>query len=240
MPDEAAVPVAGGAVAAVAAAGGNVAVVAVAAAVGNGSVAAMAAADGNVAVAPDSSGAPRTYVIHHYPAHLIEHWTQEDGRGVTLRPVLPQDDLLAQAFFRALSPESRHSRFFISLSEIPARMLAQLTNVDYVRHMALIAQTVVYGREFQIGEARYVVADDGTSAEFAIAVADDWQGAGIGSRLLRALENAARAAGLARLTGDVLGENRKALDFMRQRGFTVQSNREDARLAQVNKVLGPA
>lgn len=216
MPDEAAVPVAGGAVAAVAATGGN------------------------VAVAPERGGVARTYMIHRYPAHLIEHWTQEDGRGVTLRPVLPQDDLLAQAFFRALSPASRHSRFFISLSEIPARMLAQLTNVDYVRHMALIAETVVYGRELQIGEARYVVADDGTSAEFAIAVADDWQACGIGSRLLRALENAACAAGLARLTGDVLGENRKALDFMRQRGFIVQPNREDARLAQVHKVLGPA
>lgn len=106
--------------------------------------------------------------------------------------------------------------------------------------MALIAETVIYGRELQIGEARYIVADDGASAEFAIAVADDWQGAGIGSRLLRALENAARGAGLARLTGDVLGENRKALDFMRQRGFIVQPNREDARLAQVHKALGPA
>ena len=33
---------------------------------------------------------------------------------------------------------------------------------------------------------------------------DDWQTSGIGSRMLRVLESAARAAGLTRLTGDVL------------------------------------
>ena len=68
--------------------------------------------------------------------------------------------------------------------------------------------------------------DGVTQAEFAIAVADHWQAAGVASRLLRLLEKAARAAGVARLTGDVLGSNRRALDFMRQRGFVTHPNRE--------------
>ena len=179
----------------------------------------------------------RTYTIHRYPAHLIEHWALEDGRAVTIRPVLPQDDVLVQAFVKGLSAESRYSRFLVGLQELPPRLLAQFTNVDYEGHMALIAETIVYGRELQVGEARYVVDADGMAADFAIAVADDWQAAGIGSRLLRALENAARSAGLARLTGDVLNTNRKALDFMRQRGFTVRINREEPRLVRVEKVL---
>ena len=168
---------------------------------------------------------------------LIEHCSLEDGRGVTIRPVLPQDESLAQAFVRGMSAQSRYKRFLVALEELPPALLARFTNVDQQQHLALLAATVVYGKELQIGEARYVIEADGTSAEFAIAVTDDWQTAGIGSRLLRALEGAASAAGLARLTGDVLADNRKALDFMRQRGFTVRPNREEARLRRVEKAL---
>ena len=188
-------------------------------------------------VAPAAGGAAGTRSSHPYPAHLIEHWALEDGRAITIRPVRPQDDALAQAFFRQLSPESRYSRFLTSVGDLPPRLLAQLTDVDQEKHLALIAGTVVYGRELQVGEARYVVEADGCSAEFAIAVADDWQVAGIGSRMLRALEKSARGAGIARLTGDVLGSNHKALDFMRQRGFVARSNREESRLMRVEKVL---
>jgi acetyltransferase len=120
-------------------------------------------------------------------------------------------------------------------------MLVYLTDVDHVRHVGLIAVTQVYGRQVQVGEARYVIEaaspDRLTQAEFAIAVADDWQGAGVGSRLLRMLEKAACAAGIALLTGDVLGSNHKALDFMRQRGFATHPNRDEARLVRVKKNL---
>ncbi len=180
----------------------------------------------------------------NYPSRLTETWHLEDQRSVTIRPVLPQDAVLTRAFVRQLSPESRYSRFLVSLSDLPQSMLSYLTDVDYVRHMGLIAVTQVYGRQVQVGEARYVIepplADGATSAEFAIAVADDWQAAGVGSRLLRTIENAARAAGVAQLTGDVLGSNRRALDFMRQRGFITYPNREEARLVRVKKDLLPA
>ena len=177
----------------------------------------------------------------NYPAQLTETWHLEDQRSVTIRPVLPQDAALTRAFVRQLSQESRYSRFLVSLSDLPQSMLSYLTDVDYVQHMGLIAVTQVYGKQVQVGEARYVIepqSHDGlTQAEFAIAVADHWQAAGVGSRLLRVLEKAARAAGVARLTGDVLGSNRRALDFMRQRGFVTHPNREEARLVRVEKNL---
>lgn len=176
-----------------------------------------------------------------YPAHLVETWPLEDQRSVTIRPVRPQDDVLTRAFVRQLSTESRYGRFLVSLSDLPPAMLAYLTDVDYVQHMSLVAVTQVYGKPVQVGEARYVIeaqtADGRTSAEFAIAVADDWQAAGVGSRLLRALEKAARTAGVAQLTGDVLGSNRRALDFMRQRGFITHPNHEEQRLVRVEKNL---
>lgn len=176
-----------------------------------------------------------------YPAHLTDRWTLEDGRVVTIRPICPQDDVMAQDFVRGLSMESRYNRFLVGLAELSAPLLAYLTDIDYINHLALVAETQVYGRALLVGDARYVVdSRSGASpdtAEFAIAVADDWQAAGIGSRLLRNLESAARTAGIARLTGDVLGSNQKALDFMRQRGFSAHTNRAEARLMQVEKLL---
>lgn len=186
---------------------------------------------------PPVAGPPR----RNYPTRLTETWHLEDQRCVTIRPVLPQDAALTRAFVRQLSQESRYSRFLVSLSDLPQPMLAYLTDVDYVRHMGLIGVTQVYGKQVQVGEARYVIeplsVDGVTQAEFAIAVADHWQAAGVASRLLRVLEKAARAAGVARLTGDVLGSNRRALDFMRQRGFVTHPNREEARLVRVEKNL---
>lgn len=185
--------------------------------------------------------AAHTRTLRRYPTHLIDRWTLEDGRVVTIRPVLPQDRDLLQDFVRGMSDESRYNRFLVGLAELSASLLSYLTDIDYIHHLALVAETQVYGRPLLVGDARFV-ADTRTgamanSADFAIAVADDWQAAGIGSRLLRNLESAASAAGIACLTGDVLGSNQKALDFMRQRGFSAHTNRDEARLMRVEKLV---
>ncbi|MBL8383926.1 MAG: GNAT family N-acetyltransferase [Burkholderiales bacterium] len=195
--------------------------------------------DTAIAAAPDAG--TRTYTIHRYPTQLIDRWELEDGRVVTLRPVLPQDGALEQDFVRGLSAQSRYARFLASVTELPPRLIAYLTAIDYVRHLALVAEVTVYGTPLLVGDARYVLdapaAGAAVGADFAIAVADDWQASGIGSRLLRGLEGAARAAGVARLHGDVLGSNRKALAFMTARGFSVRPHPEEARLVRVEKDL---
>jgi len=58
-----------------------------------------------------------------------------------------------------------------------------------------------------VADARYVLDDSGVTAEFAIAVADDWQHAGLGRELLLRLADHARAHGVLRLHGDVLWDN---------------------------------
>lgn len=178
-----------------------------------------------------------TYVIHRYPAHLIDRVTLADGRSITLRPVLPQDQAMARSFVRQLSPESRYARFFAGFPELSQSMATYLTQVDYTRHLGLIAETVDDDREVQIGEARYVVADDAGGAEFAVAVDDQWQGSGVGAKLMDALERAARSAGISRLYGDVLAMNRKARAFFERRGFVCETNPDDATLLRATRVL---
>ena len=82
------------------------------------------------------------------------------------------------------------------------------------RQVALAAlATTDDGLPRLLAEARYVVGDDG-AAEFALAVADAWQGQGMGRALLLRLAAHARTEGLGVLHGTVVPGNEPMLRLM--------------------------
>jgi acetyltransferase len=109
--------------------------------------------------------------------------------------------------------------------------------IDYSRDMALAATTMLGGAETLIGVARYVRDKDKPSAEFAIVVADPWQGRGIGGRLLAKLADVARRRGLKRLHGEILAINRPMLGLVRKLGFTLQRHDQDPTLTHATLEL---
>jgi len=171
------------------------------------------------------------YRIHRYPSTLIERVELADGRAVIMRPVLPQDAEPLDALVQSLSPASRRLRFHGGLRHLPAQALRALTTVDYERHLALVAEPRCDDGPLQsarlVAEAR-VVLDDSGVAEFAIAVADAWQGAGLGRALLAQLARHARSRGISRLDGRVLADNARMLALMRRLGAEQRSDPDDA------------
>lgn len=176
---------------------------------------------------------PYFNLVQSYPLHLTRNVTLPDGANITIRPIRFEDAAIEQEFVRKLSNESRYFRFMDSLRELSPRMLSHFTQVDYDRHMALIAVATVDGREAESAVARYVVADDSTSCEFAIVVADQWQRRGVGTLLMRALMDAARKRGLDLMHGEVLAGNQKMLNFMQRLGFRASFDAGDPRLMRV-------
>jgi acetyltransferase len=172
-----------------------------------------------------------------YPFDLVDVWHARDGERVLVRPVHPQDLELVQAFVRQLSPESRYNRFHGALKELTPGMARWATHVDYDRHLALIAVVYRDGREIEIGAARYVVQADGETAEFAVAVADAWQGRGVGARLLGYLVRVAAGRGLRWMEGEVLAANRGMLALARRLGFDYRKPHRDAHLVKVSRRL---
>ena len=158
--------------------------------------------------------------IHPYPSHLVARMQMGDGTDIVLRPIRPEDAEIEDAFVRNLSPQSKYFRFMQALRELTPEMLVRLTQIDYDRELALIAVVPQGGRDIEIAVARYGMNPDGMSAEFAIVVADAWQGKGIGTRLLGMLMVAAKAKGLKSLEGEVLAENAPMLALVRRLGFT--------------------
>jgi RimJ/RimL family protein N-acetyltransferase len=87
-------------------------------------------------------------------------------------------------------------------------------HIDFVNHVALVAEINEGSKRAIIGGGRYIVTAAG-EAEVAFVVVDAYQGQGIGALLTRHLVGLARAAGLKQLAADVLPENlamRKVLD----------------------------
>jgi acetyltransferase len=173
--------------------------------------------------------------IEPYPAHLARDLQLADGRRVTLRPIRPEDAQREQSFVRNLSSESRYFRFRQGMVELTPRMLVRFTQIDYDREMAFIA----VDDTTEIGVARYVINRDERSCEFALVVADAWQGKGIGTALMTALIEVARAKGLHLMQGEVLAENGKMLALMHHLGFSVRPHPDDGALRWCELELSP-
>ena len=149
---------------------------------------------------------------------LHERFRLRNGEQVLIRPVRPSDADAEQVFVRSLSPTSRLLRFHLGIRELAPETLRAFTNVDERRHVAVVAQQGGPGGRI-VADARYVRDDgDDTSAEFAIAVADEWQGRGLGRHLMRRLLDHAAAHGVRRMWGHVLYENPRMLAMVREAG----------------------
>jgi acetyltransferase len=172
-----------------------------------------------------------------YPAELVRHLTLRDGARVVLRPIRPEDRQIEKEFVHNLSDQSKYFRFMSALRELNEAMLNRFTQIDYDREMALIAVVCENGLETEIGVARYIVSADGSSCEFALAVADAWQHRGVGSILLRSLIDAARARGLKVMEGMVMAENHKMLALMAAFGFGIRAEPGNASVKLVSKQL---
>jgi acetyltransferase len=83
----------------------------------------------------------------------------------------------------------------------------------------------------------YVMNPDGKSCEFALVVADEWQGKGIGTRMMKELINAARQRGFEAMTGEVMAENVAMLKLVGELGFTLSEDPEDHTIRLVSKSL---
>ena len=141
------------------------------------------------------------------------------------------------AFLTGLSPESRHNRLLGGTIRITREYVERLTTVDFSRDMALAAALMLEDREVLIGVARYVLEAQGQACEFALVIADAWQGRGIGRRMMEMLIAIARERGLERIYGDVLSTNQPMLAFCRKLGFALGRNPADATVTRATLAL---
>ncbi len=153
-----------------------------------------------------------------------------DGSSIQLRALRSDDKEGLLDLFSRLSRRSVYFRFFRHKEWLSLHELARFTELDFVREVALAAVRREGEKERILGIGRYAVIEDGSGpparAEIALAVADDYQGLGIGTLLLEHLTAIARARGITEFQANVLGENNRMMDLFAHSGFRARRSLE--------------
>jgi acetyltransferase len=126
-----------------------------------------------------------------------------------IRPLHAADAERVQDFVRRLSPQSRRERYFSAIRELTPRQLERTTQPHDPRDLSLGA----FHADALIGVAEYA------AGEFGVAVADEWQGSGLGRELLRRLVAHAEHQSAPALHGLVNAGNRAMLRLAASFGF---------------------
>jgi acetyltransferase len=169
---------------------------------------------------------PRHLIIAPYPNQYESDWMLRDGTPVLLRPMKPEDEPLVSDFLKKCSEETIFFRYFKLIKNWTHEMLIRFTQNDYDREIGLMAIGQPPGPEIMMGVSRMVMAADRSTAEFAVIVADPWQGKGLGPKLVERITEIAREQGVKLLHGDVLAQNQPMLEMVKRLGFSIQKDTE--------------
>lgn len=136
--------------------------------------------------------------------------TVEEGVRIRVRPLGPSDAGTLKYGLERLSPKSSYHRFLSARTGATDAEVHYLVHPDQVNHLALGAEVVGLEGDLHsgVGVARSIfLPGTGDMAEYAVAVADDFQGLGIGTLLLERLSAWAYRTGVRRWLGVQLAMN---------------------------------
>jgi len=162
-------------------------------------------------------------VITPYPTKYVVPWRMQDGTEVLLRPIEPEDEPLEHEMLTTLSEESLRGRFFQVIKNITHEMLTRYCNIDYDREMALVGEVREGDKRRIIGIGRLISEPDFKKGEFAVVVHDDYQGRGLGYKLVDMLIGVGHEKGLEKIFGIVLTENKAMIRICEELGFSTKN-----------------
>ncbi len=151
----------------------------------------------------------------------------KDGRNVCVRAIRPEDKTTLLESFSRFSEASVYKRFHGSKRHLTDEELKFYTEIDYLHHMALVAS--LDENDQIVGGGRYIAHDTSQpprSAEIAFAVADNFQGLGVGTIMLKHLIIIARDVGIGTFEADVLAENSAMIRVFKKSGLLMSKDHE--------------
>jgi acetyltransferase len=187
------------------------------------------ALDARIRVAKPAQEGSRRLAIRPYPKRLEKEASLADGRAFRLRPIRPEDEPLIHEMLAKSTTEDLRLRFFAPLKRLSPLLAARLTQIDYDREMAFVAE-----RDGAILGAVRISADpDNIEAEYAVFVRSDMKGKGLGYLLMQEMIAYAGSRGIRAVTGKVLRENTTMLRMANELGFVRRRDSEDPGIVEV-------
>jgi len=178
-------------------------------------------------------------VISPYPKKYENWWTTRKGQEVLLRPIKPEDEPLWLEMFQSFSEESIRYRFFQVIKDTPHEVRVRYCNIDYDREIAIVAELTEGGKRKFLGVCRVSLESDGKSGELAIIITDEYQGAGLGSKIVDYAIEVASDMHVERIYSFMLPDNYRAQALMRKMGFDLESLEDGTVRASLDLTEGP-
>jgi acetyltransferase len=155
----------------------------------------------------------------------IQAWTK-DGRPISIRPLSRADAPLIEGLFKSLSPRSIFFRFLRNWKKVPPEVIGYFTNIDCELNVAMVALEKGQPKERIVGLCGILRKPGSERGEFAVVVCDEWQGIGVGAKLVAESLPLAKALGMKDLWGIISPENSTMIAMASKLGFTVRKDRE--------------
>ena len=134
----------------------------------------------------------RSHFSHGIYPFKIEETREIEGEVITIRPVKPVDQRRIQEHFYNLDKKDVISRFFHDKSSFVRDEMEELSQIDYIKNLTLVAIVGEFGFGKVVAVGEYLLDAEENNAEIAFSVSRDFQGKGIGKILIKKLAEAAR------------------------------------------------
>ena len=165
-------------------------------------------------------------VIAPYPKKYVTQWQMKDETSVVLRPIKPEDEALLSELYNSLSEETMRFRFFQIFKDVSHETLTRYCNLDYDREIAIVAEIQKDQRKI-IGIVLLILEPGGKRGEFAVVVGDQWQGKGLGLKLIDYIIQIGKDMSLETIYGYVISNNTKMINLCTQKGFKMEPADEE-------------
>ncbi len=161
-----------------------------------------------------------------YPDEYQDH-VDINNKQYLFRPMKPTDEELLKDLFYSLSDESRYKRFMSARKDMPHERRQEFVQLNYNKEMAIVViDPEIEGPHRMVGVGDYRVKEGQNVAEVSLMIRDEYQGKGIGTRLLEYLTMIAQDQGLYGFTAEVLADNQKMLKVFQKMGYDIDKRRE--------------
>ncbi len=165
-------------------------------------------------------------VVTPYPTRYTAPWRLTDGTEVLLRPIRPEDEPMIAELLATVSEKTLRMRFLGNVRHFDHDSLVRFVNIDYDREMAIVAEYTQGKKKRIIGVGRLIGDPDRGCGEFSALIHDDFQGRGLGFKLVDMIIGIAQDKGFEAIDGHISADNHPMLGVAQDLGFTLEG-RED-------------
>ncbi len=151
----------------------------------------------------------------------------DDGTSIRFRPIEPTDVSAYGGMLSLCSPKSLYSRYEQLITTSPHEMAEELCGQNSDCNLTVIAEIIDDDASSIIGAAQLLSDQGHEAAEYAVLVADPWQGKGLGGSFTSFCLQVARARGIGRVIAEFLPDNMRMIRILETHEFDLQRDPQE-------------